>query len=450
MTNRLPLVSVSNLWRRLLAHKPAAVSITARGTPFIETLEDRLCPSASVAVGDFNGGGSDDDLRIRSVDDGQRVIITEDTANEETLVQVDGDGDGFFSGPDDFNELFDEVFDKITVNFKKGFDNTVEYRLDSDMEDVDRAIVVKLGGGSNAFQFDAQQHIIDDDARLTFKISGVDGASDSVTFGFDEINGSEVDVNVALGSGSHDVRATFFGPIQNDALVKANVDLGAGSHAATVNLFGDISRSSVHVLVNGGDDPRGQDIVTYQLGADIGNESLVDIGATLNAGDDQALATISQSGFNVLDTSRFFLSFNGGSGDDILTHQSDGTRGSIAVDGLADALLIGGSGNDRLKTDFSTLDALDILGTFRAHSEGGGGNDAINVGLSNTAASDGSYDVALLGNRGDDVFDFFNDDPTDGILYVDHGFHLIDGGAGFDQAALSGDTGFIQTRQVES
>ena len=414
----------------------------------LESLESRLCPSVTVAIGNI-GGHAGETLNISGPDSGQHVVITEDAAHNRTTVQVDANGDGVYTGPGDYSRTFGELFGRINVKLQSGSGNTVDYLLASDMTGADRDFRIKLGRGTNFFNFDTQGHSISDNTLLTFAVSSKNNsASEKVSFNFDTIDNSEVDFGIKLGSGTHNVNAVFNGPIQNNSLVQGDLKFGYGLESTIVDLRGNISNSSVHINTTGGDDVRGHDSVTYLVGGVVSNGSLLDLGMALRNGADTGQVIVSQSGFASLDTSEVYFTIDGGEGNDTITYGSDHTAGTIAVDGLVDALLYGANGDDKINVDFPQTAALDLTGTFRVEAHGDSGNDTFRATLSNTATSDGSYDVLLLGGSGNDAFTLINNDPTGtGALYDYFGFDLVDGGSGFDVATLTG-VG-IDTRHID-
>ncbi len=441
----------ARLRRRLLrpftptvAAVPATLGTSRRPvTALVESLESRLCPSVTVAVGHFTGHSSDD-LLIKGADSGQHVVVTENGASHQTTVQVDANGDGLFNGVGDFNQTFNELFFQINVNLKKGTNNRVDYLLSSDMSAANRDVVVKLGTGANTFNFDAQGHTIGNNSLLTFAVLSKDNASQNVNLSFNTIDNSEVDTTVLLGSGAHNVKLNYNGPIENNSLVQSTIALGNGNHTVAVNLFGNVANSEVHIHTTGGDDSLGHDNVAYFVGGSVSDDSLLDLGMALRAGDDTGQILVSQTGFAALDTSHVYFTIDGGKGNDTINYGSDGTTGTIFVDGLVDALLIGSGGNDTIHTNFPSTNALDLTGTFRVEADGNNGQDLITAVLSNTLTSNGSYDVQLFGGNGNDTFALTNNDPTGGgsVLYDYFGYDIVDGGGGNDVAVLSG-TGII-------
>lgn len=416
-----------------------AQSRNRRPTALVESLESRLCPSVTVTVGHFTGH-SNDDIHIKDTDSGQHVVVTEDGVNRQTTVQVDANNDGIFNGEGDFSQTFNELFFQINVNMKKGTNNTVDYLLSNGMSAANRDVVVKLGNGANTFNFNSQGHAITNNSLLTFEVLSKDNASQNVNLTFDTIDNSEVDPTVLLGSGAHNVNLTFNGPIQNNSLVQADVELGDGTHNVAVNLFGNIANSEVHVNTLGGDDSRGHDTVRYFVGGNVSSDSLVDLSMTLRDGNDTGQILVSQTNFAVLDTSHVYFTIDGGKGNDTINYGSDGNSGTIAVDGLVDALLIGGSGNDTIHTTFATANAIDLTGTFRVEADGNNGADIITTTLSNTVTSNGSYDVLIYGGNDNDVIALTNNDPLGGAsgLYDYFGYNLVDGGSGNDVATIFG------------
>ncbi len=421
------------------APRPAKDTPAARRpVAFVESLERRDCPSVTVAVGHFTGHNADD-IHITGADNGQHIVITEDPLHNSTTVQIDANGNGLFTGPGDFNQTFPELFGQIKVNVKGGTGDTVDYHLASDLSAANRDFRLRLGTGANTFNFDAQGHAITNNTLLTFEVSSKNNSAQNINFSFGAIDNSEVDTGVALGSGAHNVKLNYDGPIQNNSLVNTDVLLGNGNHNVAVNLVGNISASSVHIKTTGGDDAAGHDNVAYYVGAAVSNDSLLDIGMTLGKGDDTGAINVSQSGFAAFDTSRVFFTIDGGDGNDTITYGSVGTGTAIPVEGLVDALLIGGRGDDTINVNFPATNAIDLTGTFRLEADGNSGNDHISAFLSNTINSNGSYDVQLFGNAGNDTFALTNNDPTGmGVLYNQFGFDLVAGGAGFNVATLIG------------
>ena len=405
----------------------------------LESLESRLCPSVTVAVGNI-GDHAGETLNVSGPDSGQHIVITEDSAHNRTTVQIDANGDGVYTGAGDYSQTFGELFGRIKVKLQTGSGNSVDYVLASDMTGADRDFRIKLGHGTNLFNFDAQGHSISDNSLLTFSVfSKNNSASEKVSFNFDTIDNSEVDFGIKLGTGTHNVNAVFNGPIQNNSLVQGDIKFGYGLETTIVDLRGNISNSSVHINTTGGDDARGNDAVTYLVGGVVSNGSLLDLGMALRNGADTGQIIVSQSGFSALDTSEVYFTIDGGEGDDTVTYGSDHTAGTIAMDGLVDALLYGATGNDKINVDFPQTAALDLTGTFRVEAHGDSGRDTFNAVLSNTATSNGSYDILLLGGKGDDTFSLTNNDPSGtGALYDYFGNDFVDGGSGFDVATLTG------------
>jgi hypothetical protein len=421
-----------------------------------ERLESRIAPAVIVSVLDLDGDGAADDIRIVG-DVGKNIVTVQDNGANQLTISIDADGNGNTTGPKDLaptNYLFSG--DSVALDVKLGAGNdTLNYTTTGNLSASTRMLNADLGPGSNTFSFSTGAFNVLNSSRIGIDVTG-GTAVDAVTVDFNEVRKSALTVSLALGRGN-DTATVNSDKIDDGSSGDVGVDLGIGVNTLTVDLqevgFGD--RATVNVDVTGGVH---KDTVTLNLHDDVGNgvtASALNFKADLGAGNDVFAANVDYQGnvFRVDDHSVASIAVKGGAGNDSLsvTGVGVGAAGTIKLD--ADSTfaidLQGGAGNDIINVDLGKTDALELIGALRLRLAGGLGNDVLTAMVANNAVATGNYDLAVLGDQGNDqaTFQVTNNGGTP--TFGPTGKALLDGGLGTDiltnnSKPLSKATGFEQ------
>ncbi len=424
--------------------------------PFVEALERRLVPSATVATGDFNRDGTDD-IAIKVNDPGAHVTITENDAAGTTTVQIDG--------PNPFSQVFNEIFDGVKVKLT-GTGERLDYLLASDAQAVQHDYIFKLGaaGTGNVINFDAQGHSIFD-SDIALRVAGGTG-NNVVNVLVDRVDHSGLGIKLIPAGPNNAVNVRFFGDVANDSDVATNILVGPGANAGgnviDVRVLGATDHSTLRIHTDGSDDPTGtsgDDTVSYTLAGAVNHGGLLDVSMNLVNGRDSGSVEVAQGTFAVLDHSVAYVTLEGGQKSDNLSVNSDGGAGTIPIDhsSTLDIAIAGGNGADTITSDFSNVNAFHLDGELILLVTGGTNNDNISVGLANTADSAGLYDVTLRGDQDNDRFTVFIDDPSNGAVGYDSsdggafdyptGYAIVAGGSGYNTADVFGNVALINIQQ---
>jgi hypothetical protein len=277
----------------------------------------------------------------------------------------------------------------------------------------------------------------------TFDIS-LGGGNDSLTISLpDGYDGATKTFNVHMGAGADTVSfANVTGnPIHGSSVV-LKIDTSLGADKVKLALA-DVSSSTVAASITTG---IGNDVVSVGGGGRLGN-SIVSIAANLGDGNDRFTNSLDWEDFDVLGSSSAWrMSVSGGAGNDTLS--VGGYLGDVAsrVQGLLDLELYGQGGSDTLSANLDQF--LLQGGTLRLREDGGDGVDhvALSGGVNESLAS-GTVDAILQGGSGNDVLSS-SVDVSALNQYASTAGILIDGGAGTDAAAISGNA-VVTKRNIE-
>lgn len=384
-----------------------------RFRPVIENLENRLVPAVTVQQLDLDGDGAADDIRIVG-DDQNNVIRISDNGANGILLSIDANGDGDFTDAGELNAVsraFQGKSGKFDIQLGGG-DDKVEYTVTGAFDASKRALLVKLGKGSDEFTFDAEGRVTDNGSVIRLDVSGGQG-DDGIQSDFGAIEDSSLSLRNSGGAGDDEIVLKVNDNIDFGATVDAAFDLGDGENVLAIALegvgFSDVATATIDIV--GGDDAQGQDTVLMLLGNDVGGGAKVSsltITASLLAGDDEFQSKFEEGDVRVDDSSTLEIIVDGGDGDDgLLAEIADvgaGTGGML-VDSEAqfNLELSGGNGND---TVVAALDA-DVDGQFRFRLNGDSGNDVMLATLDMTGSSaSGSVNAKLAGGAENDKMGF--------------------------------------------
>jgi hypothetical protein len=347
---------------------------------FIESLETRLALSVSANV----DGAT---LYIKGDNGPQNVQIADlqMPGDVATVVSIDTNGDGNFTGPEDINEVLTGI-DHFVINLKGG-DDTLGFHIDV-YQSAHKTLVADLGNGNNTFQFG---------------------------FGLSQfLSNSSLLVDVRSGNGN-DQANIGLNDIKNGSLLDMNLDLGAGDDTLRTNMFGDVA-----------------------------NGSLLNIDANLGAGRDTYLGNIDYESFDVFGAgSQAHINVDGGAGNDNLSISAGNPElgFSTQIQGLLSIGLAGGPGDDILQV---TLPPLAMQGgTIAIRESGDSGRDQVGLLLAAHANSTGgTFDAALYGGPQDDVLSADVNDDSGTIGYGPNAAVIVDGGPGHNTITTNGNAPF--------
>jgi hypothetical protein len=416
----------------------AAHRTPRRTRPGVHELSARTVPAVVLTKLDLDGDGAADDVRIVG-DAGNNAVTLTDNGSTSVTIKIDANGDGVITDKGgDLEDVFAFTSDSWVLDVRLGGGNDrLNYDVAGVMGASARTILADLGSGADHFGF-LTQAAVTGSSRLAFDVTAGSGA-DSGEIGFlDTIVGSSVSVRTDWGTGGDQVFMVFGGAIDAGAAVDVHTDLGGGANSLGVGFdrVGGTDAATADLVVLGGAK---SDDVRVSFEDDVGNgvkASRLNVVADLGAGSDDFEAAFRANAFWVDNNSQVSVAARGGAGTDTLRAHTMGD-GFCRIDagGLLAVHLDGGVGVDDVAVDFSVPDSwyLELGATMQLRLVGGLGADTLAVNLSNTAGTDGAYDVAVRGGAGDDTatFTFLNPGsptfgPANGVV--------LDGGTGIDVA----------------
>lgn len=385
-----------------------------------EALEKRLTLSVSLDV-------ADGVVSIIGDNAAQGVAILDQRVDTSTnaRIAIDANGDGDYTDPGDVN--FQDVGAIHTFNLQlKGGNDKVQFTIDGTYNN----------GVAKRLRIDTAQG--DDEIRIT---GGFGNAR--------LLDGSSLAVDVSAGAGNDQVSLVAPGLSEGSSL-QARLDTGAGNDTGLVsftNMDSILGQSNAQVTLNTG---AGRDQVSANFGGDITQGSAVSVRTTLGSGNDTFQSNYDLESADIMGAaSRLALNVQGQAGDDVLSLRAlDFNMDMFAFNqGRFSVVFEGDAGNDRTDVllGMTRLDG----GTFRISTLGGPGDDSARVEVKTSAASQGgTVDITQRGDAGNDVLALTINDQAGNSTYGPRGFALVDGGAGFDSATVSGN-GVVEVRRVE-
>jgi hypothetical protein len=452
----------------------------------IEAMEPRRLFSVSVTPVDSDGDLVNE-LLINSDSASDNVLVFDDPQNSKTDVVIDTNDNGVFD-VGEVNYQFSQIFEEFEATMNGGNDHFTYY-LVSDLTmpwatDLDRAVLVDLGSGSNKFlatsptsgttpsgtDVDSDGADIGCDADVNIQVEG-GSSTDVITVDFARttIEGARVNVDINGSYGNDNITVNTPDYNQGEDGIVACKDLASTLQALTV---ASGIPSAVTVFVETGD---GTNTTTFNVASDVEDNSTLDINTRGGANVDTvyanvAVGTFSNSGYSSrsgldfyadlrggndvfkgtynLQTGQTFLGKNsevrsmvlGGDGNDNIryldTRPAFGDSGDIA--GLLDLEGRGNNGDDRVEVDLDTLGGARLTvtstGEFRAIVHGDSGNDGVFVDAVSGANSTGLFDIAVYGDTGNDKVSLaFKNDGLNTAANYRGGKARLDGGLGTDR-----------------
>lgn len=420
--------------------------------PALEPLEDRLTPAIATFT-DFDGTPG---VRITNGAGTSTLTIDDNnTTGMQTIRLVESGGPA--------QELVGnfEIFD---INMGAGRDRVTIDVSGADYAFGRRSFLVNLGQGNNSFVYKANGFALTDDSNIFVDYQGgLD--NDYINIAFKDVFESTLTLQGRLGGGVDAVRNTAgvtVAPSQvlvaeananiRNSTVVIDFDLGLGKNSFLVGVQGALNSTglgpaTVDVHVEGGDDSVGDTVRLDLTNASVTAGAVLSFDTHLGTGNDFFRA-VAPSTFNVNDGGVARIHAYGNAGLDTLSVTRDGTTGPANLAGYLDILLHGGAGDDSIGVDFggggffATSVLTDAHRGLTLRIIGAGGDDNINVILSNNATADLFYDLLILGNDGNDdvAFDGDNDggNPSYGAYIGAADCVILDGGVGFDLRSVEG------------
>ena len=347
--------------------------IMASGLVALELLEQRRLLSVSM-----HQSGST--LQIIGTGAGESVQILDEHAGVHvtTTVSVDRDNDGSFFSVGDKHRNFTGITNfGITMS---GAGSALDIRLGDNYIGVDKSFVVRMGDGSDRFNF------------TTAPSQG--------------LRRSHVTLDVNTGSGDDQVSLSLQ-DIARSSSITGTISTNVGNDRVQVTGYTAIRDSSVAITTN------------------------------LGAGNDSYQELIDLEGFRLYGSaSSWRTTVNGGSGSGTIAQRAANGSRSAVFEGLFSNDFIGGLGNDAITVDMEPLSLNS--GTLHLHADGGNGNDTVSIGATvHPASTGGRIDILAAGGAGDDVLGLtLNADNTTNTYA--HRTAILDGGEGNDLGTLLG------------
>jgi hypothetical protein len=421
----------------------------------IESLEQRICPSVTVAQIDLDSDGSADDLRIVGGNEGTKIKITDEGVGQGSmLLDLDINGDGDFADVGDLQgSLLEVVDDTSVIELQLGGGNDeVSYALSGALTTSQRRLSVDLGKGNDEFSLLAFQQFVAAGSQVEINLLAGAG-NDQAEFVVPAALDSSLLIEANMGAGNDNVLLSapsqFPARVDLHATFEMNIELGSGRNTVRGLLsmnVGGITQGDASINIVGGSGIDDVDLVTSTI---VGNglRSTFNLNAELGSGNDFFNNFISH--LDVHGASEHSVRASGGSGNDVLNIQS-GFSEPAQVHGVAKIDFIGGAGNDQLRCDFDDAGQLLLLGQLRVKMDGQDGTDQVDAHLAVTAASTGNYSLVALGGGGKDKLVLGLQTNGAALTYGLDGTLVIDGGLAIDQLQTTVPEAILEVYLVET
>jgi hypothetical protein len=428
----------------------------------IESLEQRICPSVTVAHLDLDSDGSADDLKIVGGNESSKINITDvGMAQGKILLDLDINGDGDFADAGDLQGSLLEVLDDTCVIKLQlgGGNDQVVYALSQHLSASQRQLAVDLGNGNDEFIFQGIGKTVGNESALRISLQAGAG-NDLLHLQLPHVIESEVVIDGIMGAGNDKVGMdTTFSPgivIDYYAVLDINIDLGKGTNSLFADLgchVGIFSQGAARLDILGGS---GIDTISMLTGFAVGNGSLssaLSINADLGGGNDSFSCFTARLDVNL--NSSLLISASGGAGNDGMAVGFLSTAlpsRQTELKGLAQFELLGGAGNDELYSLFNDdYSKLLLNGQLLVVLNGGDGADILTASLKlTTNVSTGNYSLVALGGAGKDSFVVDVHAAGFTLTFGTAGKLLIDGGLQADKLQAIAPAAILDVQLVET
>ena len=383
------------------------------------------------------------DLRIAAASTGPQDVFISDLGSSVVVsVDCNNDGDYLDSGAGDVNAQPFTGVETITVQL--GGKDTIVYSQDADFTGITRELSVVLGPYANFITVTSSGHAMQAKSSLAVDLLGGPNL-DTIAI---DMSGATLDDSALLvygdlGSGSDNF--TVKAPQATNSRVDVDVALGTGNNVASLVADKPFSGSTFRTDLEGGDMDINTDAVSSRLAATFDNASRVVYNAYLRNGADTYDGAFDVSALKVLNGSDARFRVDGGPGNDALTVSDGGTAGAAQNDGVVEAFLRGGPGQDVVTLDWYGMTGT---GTFRYRGHGGINADSVLSSFLTDAASQNNVDFAVQGGRGPDVVYSALFDASGTASYDPAGSTWLDGGFESDRCIAFGN-GAIESLNCE-
>lgn len=259
--------------------------------PIVECFEDRLVLSCTVSVLDLNGDG-EPDLQVVGDAGKQELTITDDPSRNQTIVQLDCNGDGDLEDAGDLDQVFATTFEHFDIQLKGGNDvltfeaaegtdysedfrdlsfdlgkgnDTVVTMLQGTVGTTDLFFKIWLKGGNDQFtgKFNMEDFEVTEGARTWFTVDGGSGR-DTLTMTHDGEDGT-VDIGGSVefilrgSTGKDNTTVNLAGPdalrLTGELVLHCDSGLGDDNAMVSVRNTGDSNGNyKLQVKGNGGSD----------------------------------------------------------------------------------------------------------------------------------------------------------------------------------------------------
>jgi hypothetical protein len=388
--------------------------------------------TCTATSGDLDGNGSTD-LQIVGGPGIQTLTLDDDGAS----ITVHADCNSVLNGM---------VYPGVeTVVLKMGGLDTINYNQTAPFSGVVRDLQITLGPNANFVTVTANNTISANSSIVIDLFGGPNLDTVTIDFGAATLTNSALLVYADLGTGSD--RLTVHAPQATASKVDVETSLGPGDNRVVFDSAGAVSASNLRLEVEGGDNALyTRDNVSTSFASTLDNASRVYVNANLRDGDDIFKGTFPVNTFQSLNGSETRVRVSGNGGNDFLSVSDGAQAGPATVDGLVEAVLRGGPGNDLLDVNWTGLTGS---GTLRVREHGGISVDRVFLGVLTDSASTNNLDLVVQGGRASDTVYAAVFDPGGNASYSPAGSAILDGGIDNDICIPFGD-GPIESINCES
>jgi len=390
-----------------------------------------LAASCTVTSGDLDANGTPD-LKITGSSGLQTLVLDDDAAGIIVSLDCNHDGDFLDTALGDVNATAYPGVETMVVQM--GGLDTITYNQQAPFSGVVRNLQITLGPNANFVTVTGNDTISANSSLVVDLFGGPNLDTVTVDFAAATLNNSALVVYAELGTGS-DV-FTVHEPQATNSKVDVEASLGLGDNRVLVDSAGSVSNSDLRFYLEGGDNTLyTHDYVNTSFASSLTNSSRVQIFASLRDGEDLFNAAF-PTGFAALTGSEARLRASGHTGNDFLS-VSDGVQvGAATVNGLLEAVLRGGPGNDALDVNWNGLTGS---GTLRTREHGGVFVDKVFLSVLTGSSSSNNLDLLVQGGRANDTVFSAVFDPGGSASYSPAGSTILDGGLENDICILFGD-----------